>query len=184
MHTPGTPVLTRAQAQPPTRARHLASDGSGPDGGERLTKAAKNRASEAPWTTCPPPAPLPAVLRTLWALIGCLTGLCAPGPVGGGRDSPPGTVLFLRILSAGNVPGEQSPAPSWGLMFPQPRSQRAHWLRQVGLGCPTPCLAPARMLIAGQGRLRGAGSPRLDQRPAGAGLGPRWVTRVSVFTFS
>lgn len=65
-----------------------------------------------------------------------LTGPFAPGPVGG-RERPQGQSCFLRILSAGSVPGEPSAAPSWGLMFLEPLSQRARWLWPGGWGGPT-----------------------------------------------
>lgn len=82
---------------------------------EQLTKVAKTRTSRSSLDSTPSP-----VLWSLSALIGCTSGFCAPvlWVWGWGGDSPPGTVSFLRILSAEKEAGSRAwPPPSWGAWY-------------------------------------------------------------------
>lgn len=80
-------------------------------GGEQLTKVGKTRASRSSLDSAPSP-----VLWSLGALTGCTSGFCAPvlWGWGGGGDSPPGTVSFLRILSAEKEPRSRAWPPPGG----------------------------------------------------------------------
>lgn len=113
----------------------LACDGPGPGGGKSMTKVAGNPASRSSLDHTPSPGrpPLSDAGSTKWAP----PRLCAPHPERVGRTAPRNPFRFLRILSAGNMPGQQSSAPPGvgvGLMFLEPLSQRACWLWQVGWG--------------------------------------------------
>lgn len=98
-HSSGTPALTQPGLSPP---RGTSREGGGPGtrfrwfwarGRGTINQSDQTPGFRSPLDDVPSPLPPPAVLRALWALIGCLPGLCAPGPVGGGgRGSPPGTV--------------------------------------------------------------------------------------------
>ena len=77
-------------------------------------------------------------------------------PPGEGAADISGASKTKSPLAVADGGGAAPPGPSWGE------------------GAPT-CLASARMLIERRDRLLSAGSPRLDQRPVGAGLGHWWV---------
>lgn len=154
---------------------HLAPGGSGQVEGSDRPKWPGTRLPEAPGKQPPRPPP---ILWMLWALVGCLTGPCAPGPLEGWAGTgPQEQFIFSGFFQLGMCQASRVHHPTGDVSgASKPKSPLAVVCVCVWLPPPPPWggrTPPGICVSVDCWR----GSPRLGRRL-------RWVMGVSVFTRS